>query len=182
MLSNIICCLLVVLLKLPSLEWFFYSHCCLLQDLQSSKVVVVGKAIGKLYILDAECFQQSEIDYYTSYLNKNTVRLNSESCNNCFDSNIGFWHYRLGSAFEKTLKHLNFLNKNDKLSVCEVCQIAKQQRQTFPVSKTRSKPAFDLIHLDTWGPYHQTSLSGAYYFLTVVDDYTRGTWTSFGYW
>lgn len=31
--------------------------------------------------------------------------------------------------------------------------------------------------MDTWGPYHTQSYCGARYFLTIVDDYNRVTWT-----
>ena len=37
--------------------------------------------------------------------------------------------------------------------------------------------AFELIHVDTWGPYHTKTYSGHRYFLTIMDDYTRVTWT-----
>lgn len=33
-----------------------------------------------------------------------------------------------------------------------------------------------MVHLDVWGPYHINSTTGAKYFLTLVDDYTRATW------
>ncbi|KAK9733973.1 hypothetical protein RND81_04G104900 [Saponaria officinalis] len=36
---------------------------------------------------------------------------------------------------------------------------------------------FQLIHVDLWGPYRILSLSGAKYFLTILDDYSRMTWT-----
>lgn len=35
---------------------------------------------------------------------------------------------------------------------------------------------FELIHCDLWGPYRTSSHSGAKYFLTIVDDYSRGVW------
>lgn len=35
---------------------------------------------------------------------------------------------------------------------------------------------FELIHVDIWGPYQTPSHSGARYFLTIVDDYSRGLW------
>ena len=41
---------------------------------------------------------------------------------------------------------------------------------------TTSTP-FQLIHLDLWGPYKIASICGAHYFLTIVDDFTRTTWT-----
>ena len=41
---------------------------------------------------------------------------------------------------------------------------------------TTSTP-FQLIHLDLWGPYKIANICGAHYFLTIVDDFTRTTWT-----
>lgn len=35
---------------------------------------------------------------------------------------------------------------------------------------------FELIHFDVWGPYAIPTHSGARYFLTVVDDFSRNTW------
>ncbi|CAL1359264.1 unnamed protein product [Linum trigynum] len=35
---------------------------------------------------------------------------------------------------------------------------------------------FELIQVDIWGGYKIASLSGAHYFLTIVDDFTRGVW------
>lgn len=36
---------------------------------------------------------------------------------------------------------------------------------------------FDLIHLDLWGPYPTKTYNGYSYFLTIVDDFSRATWT-----
>lgn len=36
---------------------------------------------------------------------------------------------------------------------------------------------FDLIHIHLWGPYRIPNVSGARYFVTIVDDYNRVTWT-----
>jgi len=43
------------------------------------------------------------------------------------------------------------------------------------VSKTNKTSPFDLIHVDIWGGYKVASISGAKYFLTIVDDHTRCT-------
>lgn len=40
-----------------------------------------------------------------------------------------------------------------------------------------SKHLFDLIHVDTWGPYKTPTHDGFKYFLTIVDDHIRATWT-----
>ena len=36
---------------------------------------------------------------------------------------------------------------------------------------------FELIHCDIWGPYHLLDFKGNRYFVTIVDDCTRFTWT-----
>ncbi|XP_070054071.1 uncharacterized protein [Nicotiana tomentosiformis] len=45
--------------------------------------------------------------------------------------------------------------------------------------KLPSKQAFlcSLVHFDIWGPYHTRTYNGFMYFLTLVDDYSRVTWT-----
>jgi hypothetical protein len=54
--------------------------------------------------------------------------------------------------------------------------LAKQSRLPFNPSVISSTKPFAMIHCDIWGPYRHPSLSGAHYFLTVVDDFTRFTW------
>jgi transposase InsO family protein len=54
--------------------------------------------------------------------------------------------------------------------------LAKQHRLVFLVSHSVSTSPFDLVHCDIWGPYSTASLTGAKYFLTIVDDCTRFTW------
>lgn len=44
------------------------------------------------------------------------------------------------------------------------------------IKALQSKTLFELIHCDIWGPFSTASSSGDYYFLTIVDDYTRCTW------
>lgn len=63
-----------------------------------------------------------------------------------------------------------------ELSVCDICFRAEQCRSEFPLSINKSKDVFELIHVDLWGPYRTQSLCGCYYFLTVVDDFSRGVW------
>ncbi|KAL1222421.1 Retrovirus-related Pol polyprotein from transposon TNT 1-94 [Cardamine amara subsp. amara] len=53
---------------------------------------------------------------------------------------------------------------------------AKQCRESFHSSDNKSEAIFDLIHVDLWGPYRSSSLCNAFYFLMIVDDYSRGVW------
>lgn len=61
--------------------------------------------------------------------------------------------------------------------ICHICPLAKQTRLPFPDSSIKSNTPFQLLHIDTWGPYHTTTYSGSRYFLTIVDEHTRATWT-----
>ena len=47
----------------------------------------------------------------------------------------------------------------------------------FQNSSIYSIKPFELLHCDIWGPYKVSSLSSARYFFTVVDDFSRFTWT-----
>ncbi|KAK4388552.1 Retrovirus-related Pol polyprotein from transposon RE2 [Sesamum angolense] len=132
--------------------------------------LAVGKQKGNLYFLDTSSFDSAVIN---SYINNR---------NNCFTSQVcnrPLWHNRLGHPSSIVLqhipeiKHLTETQPND----CCICPLAKQHRLSFPSSITRSKHMFELIHTDVWGPYKIASLTNCNYFLTIVDDFTRATWT-----
>ena len=53
----------------------------------------------------------------------------------------------------------------------------KLTKLPFAYSESSSDSAFDLIHMDTWGPYKVVTNGKFKYFLTLVDDYSRATWT-----
>lgn len=46
-----------------------------------------------------------------------------------------------------------------------------------PLVRITSKRIFELVHIDTWGPFKVPTYNGYKYFLTLVDDFSRGTWT-----
>lgn len=99
------------------------------------------------------------------------------SLNNCTDD-ISLWHSRLGHLSNDVLKHITCIgNKNYGDLLCDICPLAKQTRLPFHSSNNTSSDLFDLIHVDVWGPYRQPSLTGACYFLTIVYDFSRTTWT-----
>jgi len=60
---------------------------------------------------------------------------------------------------------------------CDICPKVKQQRLPFQLSIIFASYPFELIHVDTWGPYHIKIYTGHRFFLTIVDDFTRSTWT-----
>lgn len=60
--------------------------------------------------------------------------------------------------------------------VCDICPLAKQTRLSFGLSSISTVEPFELIHCDIWGAFRVSSHSGAHYFLTIVDDFSRHTW------
>lgn len=47
---------------------------------------------------------------------------------------------------------------------------------SFSLSDSVSCDIFELIHCDIWGLYWEKSSCGSFYFLTLVDDFSRATW------
>ena len=133
------------------------------------------KLVNHLYILDQSSFQ---IDSTVTIL---------PACNNAKTDGISLlWHQCLGHASYRTLHYLPVCtNLPVQSPPCHVCSLAKQSRLPFPISTIHTSPistihtsnCFDILHIDIWGPYKILSLTGARFFLTIVDDFSRATST-----
>jgi transposase InsO family protein len=74
------------------------------------------------------------------------------------------------------LKDVTF--EKDKL--CSACQAGKQVDNTHPKKSMMSKSkAFELLHMDLFGPITYTSIGGNKYRFVIMDDFTRYTWVFF---
>ncbi|CAA7043921.1 unnamed protein product [Microthlaspi erraticum] len=96
------------------------------------------------------------------------------------DSELALWHQRLGHPSFSVLSSLPLfsgVSKSVCSGQCDVCFRAKQTREVFSESLNKTKECFSLIHVDVWGQYRVPSSTGAVYFLTIVDDYSRAVWT-----
>ena len=94
-------------------------------------------------------------------------------------SEIWLWHRRLGHASFGYLKKLfpSLFTRFDVSSFqCEVCELAKSHRASFPLTLNKSLVPFMIIHSDVWGPSKVTTLGGSRWFVTFIDDCTRMTW------
>lgn len=69
-----------------------------------------------------------------------------------------------------------FVPNHDDM-ICQICPQARHPRHNFPQSHIKTSHIFELFHVDIWGPYKHTTYNGHSYFLTIVDDYSRATWT-----
>ena len=87
-------------------------------------------------------------------------------------------HARLGHPSIGKIKYLTVpYDGNEHDFSCEPCVFEKHHKLPYSLSHSLANHPFDLIHVDLWGPYKTPSLSGAQYFLTILDDNTRTTWT-----
>lgn len=88
-------------------------------------------------------------------------------------------HDRLGHVFVSKIKHLNIsysLQLQD--FACDIFHESKFYRLSCPRRESQSLLNFShLLHMDLWGLYHVASITIMNYFLTIVDNYSRCTWT-----
>ncbi|XP_074302539.1 uncharacterized protein LOC141634162 [Silene latifolia] len=177
------------LLSTSKLLIHFSVNECMIQDPASNLSVAVCPRIGGLYKLNAPLLKNEDLNHslvtdvcnnvVTGTLN-NSVHETVSSCNKECNAvkSVNLIHARLGHTSLAKMHHIVGIDcKNLKSYYCDTCIIAKIHKQPFIRSDSRAKQSFDLLHIDLWGPYKVQTLSGASYFLTVVDDHTRVTWT-----
>lgn len=133
----------------------FSSNLCVIQDRTSRRMIGQGELQGGVYQLQR-------------VLSNSTNR--AAAVRPC-----DLWHRRLGHPSYRLqingIETGGVMNKD-----CPVCHRAKQTRSQFSISMNKAQVPFQLIHCDLWGPYKIRSHSGAYYFLTIVDDFSRAIW------
>ena len=139
----------------------FPSNSCLIQDLTQG--LTIGRVTGKTIFI---------------FLELGPVECNSARLCSVI-SNTEVWHSRHPSSVKLQILH-NELHLPSSLSLlssyCKICYLAKQKRLLFVSHNNMSANAFDLVHLDIWGPFHVSTPANHKYFLIIVDDCTRATW------
>lgn len=161
----------------------FSATSCFLQGPSLRRPLDPGKVKDGLYLL--------QTFHPMSGTHLQTNQTISFPVNNCHQSvctlfsNSEFscgtlWHVRLGHMPISSMKHISVLPQNAFVSnphPCSICPLARQHKLPFPKSTSSTSHIFELIHIDTWGPYKTTTYDGFKYFLTIVDNFSRGTWT-----
>ncbi|CAM8972042.1 unnamed protein product [Rhodiola kirilowii] len=142
---------------------------CTIQDQFGRIVLETGRPVGGLYRTQMPKNMSSTSGVYSLELQK--IQHEAE-----------VWHNRLGHAPLDVVHQLlkdRFPGVTDKYYKfsCNVCPLAKQTKQSFSLSKTTTSGIFELLHSDVCGPFQEPTNSGAKYFLTVVDDFSRAVWT-----
>ncbi|TYK21893.1 Gag-Pol [Cucumis melo var. makuwa] len=120
------------------------------------------KVDANFYMLEEETLKEGEASIASSSSGENLSMM---------------WHRKLGHMSEQGLKVLveqNLLLGLTKVSLpfCEHYVTSKQHRLKFNTSSSRSKVILELVHSDVWQP-PATSLGGAMYFVSFIDDYSR---------
>nr|KYP47160.1 Retrovirus-related Pol polyprotein from transposon TNT 1-94 [Cajanus cajan] len=140
-----------------------------MQDPTTQRMIGLAKANQHLYLMHNPCVSHSNSICNSAFVSKTQNK-------NMFD----LWHFRLGHPSYQVLKivkkHSPYVEFNDN-TVCDYCHLAKQSRLPFPVSNSKSFSCFELVHMDIWGPIAITSIHGHRFFLTIVNDFSRHTWT-----
>lgn len=97
------------------------------------------------------------------------------------------WHRRFGHINFQSLKKMRngivsgmeFNEKEIDGISCEVCSMGKQTRLPFKPSETKTTELLEIIHSDLVGKMETTSIGGAKYLLTFIDDYSRKVFVYF---
>ena len=90
------------------------------------------------------------------------------------------WHNRLGHVpfiKMKSITDLPVIFSPKQRFSWNICPMSRQQRLPFSHSISQTKSIFELLHIDLWGPYHVSTYDNYKYFITLVDDCNRSTWT-----
>ena len=127
---------------------------------ETDNTTKIGQTIGDLFHLSTEA--------------------NLVNSNRSLDE-YALWHHRLGHPSRKVLRTMTkYVTGLDNIrlidpinDVCTGCARAKSHRQSFGFATNRSTEILGRIHTDLCGPMPTSSISGARYILTFIDDATR---------
>lgn len=138
----------------------YHVNSCQIQDQVTKRKIGSGDLQSGVYV-----FQPIEAGSSSAVLGR--------------EDHTDLWHARMGHPSSQSLQRISHLLSGsfnfNKLSYCDVCHRSKQCRLSFDQSDNKANEPFGLIHFDLWGKYHTPSHNGSHFFLTIVDDYIRGT-------
>jgi len=163
------------LLTAHKLFVIFFSDHCYIQDLSTKQILAVAPSVDGLYKLSpVGTSTSSATNVLPASFGSASFSLNPSPCS---VPSLAIIHARLGHTLASKMQHIPGCNNVPSVFPCDVCVLAKMHRLPFNKSSFLSTQPLHLIHLDLWGPYRVANICGARYFLTIVDDFTRNTWT-----
>ncbi|GJW80389.1 retrovirus-related pol polyprotein from transposon TNT 1-94 [Tanacetum coccineum] len=135
-------------------------------DWTTKRVLALGKQRSGLYFL------------LNIPLKSIDARLQSLIVSTC--ATASFFLILLGHISDSKLQYVtcvpNSTLKSNTIS-CVSRPMAKFTKLPYELSDSHASEIFDLIHIDIWGPYKVVTNGKYKYFLTIVDDCSRVTWT-----
>jgi hypothetical protein len=149
----------------------FDANQLLIQDLPTGKVLYKGLSKNGVYPIHSSTF-------FNSAQNKTACVAQSVS-----PQKWQLWHSRLGHPSNKVLSSMfpslqcNASLTNSVKTHCIHCLAGKMHQLPFPVSNKSVSSPFALIHANLWGPAPIMSYTGFRYYLVLVDELTKFTWT-----
>lgn len=127
---------------------------------------VLGEAKGGLYLLEPSgnlARNLSSVSAFSFSKNDESSAVSAKSfpISAKSESDVNLWHVRLGHLPFQAMKHIRSLSfPNLSHCPCAICPLARQSRNLFPISLIKSKQMFELIHVDTWGPFKTPTYNG----------------------
>ena len=157
---------------LSSTIYFTHNSCFIQGHSLKEPPTLLGNLADGLYKVKNYLASQFSHSAHTAHTSTNTAasRINKAQ----------LWHLRLGHIPFSEIKHVIpdcFVTDCINNSLCQICPAAKQTRLSFPTSSIKSTKPFQLLHIDLWGPYRSKTHNNCNQFVTIVDDYSRYTWT-----
>lgn len=130
-----------------------------------------------------------DMDIVATGRHVNNMFLLNISNNRCFlteaKSESLLWHRRLGHLNYQDLCKLRTIadgivfRSTQLVEPCIDCLKGKQSRFRFPQQGSRATKLLELVHSDLCGPIEQSSLGGARYFITFIEDFSRKVFVYF---
>ncbi|XP_057532973.1 uncharacterized protein LOC130810866 [Amaranthus tricolor] len=155
---------------------FFTTNAFYVQDLLMKRLLPLGNLYNGLYYTLAKDHQKVHEDKYT--LNNRHIAITA-SCTD-MTTHVKLLNLRIRyipfSRLKVMYPDLDTKTLQENL-ICSICPIARQTRLAFSLSYIKSTSAFELLHVDIWGPYHTKTYSRHRMLLTIIDDFSRGNIT-----
>ncbi|XP_048493460.1 uncharacterized protein LOC125494008 [Beta vulgaris subsp. vulgaris] len=155
------------------MKFMFDKNGCYVQDLTNEQIIAHGRNHHDLYVLDVKK-KEAKKDLCA----RRAGKLLAAGAMKDNDKNLSLLHARLGHVSLSKIKHLKFCDcKGLNNYFCDTCSVSKHHKLPFMPSSSIAENIFDMIHVDLWGLYSVKVVTGASYFLTIVDYHSRVTWT-----
>ncbi|KAJ8645644.1 hypothetical protein MRB53_007392 [Persea americana] len=122
----------------------FWPNLCVFKDIRTRRTIGYGTRRGKLYHLDLTPASSNQLAQVFTVDRPKKIQ----------NSEIWLWHRRLGHASFGYLKKLFpklFSQLTDSDFKCDICELAKSHRVSFPIRMNKSPVPFMVVHSDGEG-------------------------------